>query len=54
MRQWWLPLVRADGRPHPCPAGCRDELLGINGCFAHLAQTLDLARRRGARLVTLV
>ena len=32
----------------------RDELLGINGCFAHLAQTLDLARRRGARLVTLV
>ncbi|KAG1276767.1 hypothetical protein G6F64_014771 [Rhizopus arrhizus] len=31
----------------------RDELLGINGCFAHLAQTLDLARRRGARLVTL-
>lgn len=32
----------------------RDELLGINGYFAHLAQTLDLARRRGARLVTLV
>ncbi len=32
----------------------RDELLGINGCFAHLAQTLDLARQRGARLVTLV
>ncbi|MGF6418179.1 malonate decarboxylase gamma subunit [Stenotrophomonas sp. AN71] len=32
----------------------RDELLGINGCFAHLAQTLDLARRRGAVLVTLV
>ncbi|AWH16871.1 biotin-independent malonate decarboxylase subunit gamma [Stenotrophomonas sp. ZAC14D2_NAIMI4_7] len=32
----------------------RDEMLGINGYFAHLAQTLDLARRRGARLVTLV
>ena len=32
----------------------RDELLGINGYFAHLAQTLDLARRRGARLITLV
>ncbi|MCB7145632.1 biotin-independent malonate decarboxylase subunit gamma [Stenotrophomonas maltophilia] len=32
----------------------RDELLGINGYFAHLAQTLDLARRRGAQLVTLV
>ncbi|MEE7548771.1 biotin-independent malonate decarboxylase subunit gamma, partial [Xanthomonas sp. Kuri4-1] len=32
----------------------RDELLGINGCFAHLAKALDLARRRGARLVTLV
>jgi len=25
----------------------RDELLGINGYFAHLAQTIDLARRRG-------
>lgn len=32
----------------------RDELLGINGYFAHLAKCLDLARRRGARLVTLV
>ncbi|MEA9557594.1 biotin-independent malonate decarboxylase subunit gamma [Xanthomonas nasturtii] len=32
----------------------RDELLGINGYFAHLARALDLARRRGARLVTLV
>lgn len=27
----------------------RDELLGINGYFAHLAQTLDLARRSVAR-----
>ncbi|MCL1499746.1 biotin-independent malonate decarboxylase subunit gamma [Xanthomonas nasturtii] len=32
----------------------RDELLGINGYFAHLARTLDLARKRGAQLVTLV
>ena len=32
----------------------RDELLGINGYFAHLAATLELARRRGSRLVTLV
>ncbi|WP_040940536.1 biotin-independent malonate decarboxylase subunit gamma [Xanthomonas campestris] len=32
----------------------RDELLGINGYFAHLAKSLDLARARGARLVTLV
>ncbi|MCD7097859.1 biotin-independent malonate decarboxylase subunit gamma [Stenotrophomonas sp. MMGLT7] len=32
----------------------RDELLGINGYFAHLAKSLELARRRGARLVTLV
>lgn len=32
----------------------RDELLGINGYFAHLAKALDLARRRGARLVSLV
>lgn len=32
----------------------RDELLGINGCFAHLAQTLELARQRGAPLLSLV
>ncbi|MCD0279985.1 biotin-independent malonate decarboxylase subunit gamma [Xanthomonas melonis] len=32
----------------------RDELLGINGYFAHLARALELARQRGARLVTLV
>ncbi len=32
----------------------RDELLGINGYLGHLAQCLDLARRRGARLVSLV
>ncbi|MFC7519888.1 biotin-independent malonate decarboxylase subunit gamma [Xanthomonas populi] len=32
----------------------RDEVLGINGYFAHLERALDLARTRGARLVTLV
>ncbi len=32
----------------------RDELLGINAYLAHLAQCLDLARRRGARLISLV
>jgi malonate decarboxylase gamma subunit len=32
----------------------RDELLGINGYFAHLAKVLDLARSRGAKLVSLV
>lgn len=32
----------------------RDELLGINGYLAHLAQCLELARRRGHRLVSLV
>jgi len=32
----------------------RDELLGINGCFAHLARSLELARRRGAPLISLV
>lgn len=32
----------------------RDELLGINGCFAHLARSLEVARRRGAPLLSLV
>ena len=32
----------------------RDELLAINGYLGHLAQCLELARRRGARLVSLV
>lgn len=32
----------------------RDEMLGINSYFAHLARTLDLARGRGAPLVSLV
>lgn len=32
----------------------RDELLGINGYLAHLAKCLDLARRRGHRILSLV
>ena len=32
----------------------RDELLGINGYLGHLAQCLEIARQRGARLVSLV
>jgi malonate decarboxylase gamma subunit len=32
----------------------RDELLGINGYLGHLAQCLEVARQRGARLVSLV
>ncbi|MBI2354230.1 MAG: biotin-independent malonate decarboxylase subunit gamma [Deltaproteobacteria bacterium] len=31
-----------------------DELIGLNGCFAHTAGCADLARRCGHRLVTLV
>lgn len=32
----------------------RDELLGINGYMAHLAKTIDLARRNGHRIIGLV
>ena len=32
----------------------RDELLGINGYLAHLAQALELARRHGHRIVGLI
>lgn len=31
-----------------------EELLGLNGYFAHLARCVDLARRAGHRLVTLI
>ncbi|HVE51374.1 MAG TPA: biotin-independent malonate decarboxylase subunit gamma [Casimicrobiaceae bacterium] len=31
-----------------------DELLGINAYLAHLAQCLEIARQRGARLISLV
>jgi len=58
--------VLASTRAHPAQpilmlvdtAGQRptrhDELLAINGYLAHLAECLDLARRRGARLVALI
>lgn len=32
----------------------KEEILGINGFFAHLVKCLDLARRRGHRLITLI
>ncbi|MDQ0455659.1 biotin-independent malonate decarboxylase subunit gamma [Rhizobium paknamense] len=32
----------------------RDELLGLNGYIAHLAKCLDVARRRGHRIIGLV
>ena len=32
----------------------RDELLGLNGYFAHVAQCVDLARRSGHRIVTVI
>lgn len=32
----------------------RDELLGINGYLGHLAQCLEIARQRGARLLSIV
>lgn len=31
-----------------------DELLGLNGYFAHIARCVDLARRNGHKLVTLI
>lgn len=31
-----------------------DELLGLNGYFAHIARCVDLARRHGHRLLTLI
>jgi malonate decarboxylase gamma subunit len=31
-----------------------DELLGLNGYFAHVARCVDLARRKGHRIVTVV
>jgi len=32
----------------------REELLGLNGCFAHVARCVDLARRSGHATVTLI
>jgi malonate decarboxylase gamma subunit len=34
--------------------GKEAEMLGINGCFAHLLKCLDLARRRGHHLISLI
>jgi malonate decarboxylase gamma subunit len=31
-----------------------EELLGVNGYFAHIARCVDLARRRGHRLLTVI
>jgi malonate decarboxylase gamma subunit len=31
-----------------------EELLGLNGCFAHMARCVDLARRRGHATLTLI
>ena len=32
----------------------REELLGLNGCFAHVARCVDLARRHGHTTLTLI
>ncbi|QID19564.1 biotin-independent malonate decarboxylase subunit gamma [Nitrogeniibacter mangrovi] len=32
----------------------REELLGLNGCFAHVARCVDLARRAGHTTLTLI
>ena len=32
----------------------QEELLGLNGCFAHVARCVDLARRRGHPTLTLI
>ncbi len=61
-----LHAVRGDqNRPTPRPIvfvadtqgqalSRHDELLGLNGYFAHLARCVDLARRHGHKLVTLI
>ena len=61
-----LEAVRADcerGAPRPIvfvadtqgqALSRHDELLGLNGYFAHLARCVDLARRQGHRMVTLI
>lgn len=61
-----LDAVRADhvsGDPRPIvfiastqgqALSRHEELLGLNGYFAHMARCVDLARRSGHRLVTLI
>ncbi|GAO34758.1 malonate decarboxylase subunit gamma [Sulfuricella sp. T08] len=62
-----LQAVSADATTHPAPRPIlfiadtqgqalsrHDELLGLNGYFAHVARCVDLARRQGHRLLTLI
>lgn len=60
-----LQTVRADAGATPRPIlfiadtqgqalSRHDELLGLNGYFAHVASCVDLARRQGHKLVTLI
>lgn len=60
-----LHTVRADAATSPRPIlfiadtqgqalSRHDELLGLNGYFAHVARCVDLARRQGHKLVTLI
>ena len=60
-----LQAVRADAGTAPRPIlfiadtqgqalSRHEELLGLNGYFAHVARCVDLARRQGHRLLTLI
>jgi malonate decarboxylase gamma subunit len=60
-----LQAVRADAGTAPRPMlfiadtqgqalSRHEELLGLNGYFAHVARCVDLARRQGHRLLTLI
>jgi len=60
-----LQTVRTDATTSPRPIlfvadtqgqalSRHDELLGLNGYFAHVARCVDLARRQGHQLVTLI
>jgi malonate decarboxylase gamma subunit len=60
-----LQAVRADAGTVPRPIlfiadtqgqalSRHEELLGLNGYFAHVARCVDLARRQGHRLLTLI
>lgn len=60
-----LDAVRADAGTTPRPIlfiadtqgqalSRHEELLGLNGYFAHVARCVDLARRRGHRLLTVI
>jgi len=60
-----LQTVRADAGTTPRPIlfiadtqgqalSRHDELLGLNGYFAHVARCVDLARRQGHRLLTVI